>query len=213
MHKAIVLDLGKVLIPFDFQRGYEALARACRYPAEEVRQRIKATGLVTPFETGLIEPDDFVKRLSNALQLSMDYTDFCRAWSSIFYGQLIPDDMVAALAARYRLLLLSNTNAIHFRMIQENYPVLRHFHGFVLSYEVRAMKPDARIYQAAIDLARCPAEECFFADDIEQNVAGAKAVGMDAVRFESLAQLEREFKSRGITWDGSAAESRTEPQP
>jgi len=200
MHKAIVFDLGKVLIPFDFQRGYEALAGCCPYPAAEVRQRIKETRLVTPFETGLIEPRDFVSRLSAALDLKIDYEGFRRAWGSIFYGQLIPDEVLESLAARYRLLLLSNTNALHFDLIRENYALVRHFHHCVLSYEVRAMKPDARIYREAIARAGCSAEECFFTDDIAQNVEGARREGIDAVLFESPEQLEREMNARGIAW-------------
>jgi glucose-1-phosphatase len=131
----------------------------------------------------------------------MDYADFCRAWSSIFYGQLIPDRVLESLAARYRLVLLSNTNAIHFEMVREAYPLLRHFHELVLSYEVRLMKPDARIYHAAIERAGCKAEECFYTDDIAENVAAGRREGLDAVQFETAEQLEHEMRKRGITWE------------
>jgi epoxide hydrolase-like predicted phosphatase len=200
MYKAVIFDLGKVLIPFDFKRGYEALAACCPHPAPDVRQRIKATGLVTPFETGLIEPRDFVARLCEALSLTMNYEEFSRAWGSIFYGQLIPDSVLASLAQRYRLVLLSNTNALHFEMIRENYALLDHFHDLVLSYEVRSMKPDPRIYEVAIDRAGCRPEECFYTDDIAENVEGGKRLGIDAIIFESPEQLRREMTNRGITW-------------
>jgi len=94
----------------------------------EIRRRIAATDLVERFETGLIEPPDFVAEISRILDLHMDYADFCKLWSSIFTDPLIPEAMLEGLAARYRLVLLSNTNAIHFEMIRENYPMLRHFH-------------------------------------------------------------------------------------
>lgn len=200
-YKAVIFDLGKVLIPFDFQRGYRALEEFCPYPAVEIRRRIIATRLVPPFETGLIEPRDFVARLTQALGLKMDYPDFCRAWNSIFYGQLIPDRVLESLAARYRLVLLSNTNAIHFEMVREAYPLLRHFHELVLSYEVRSMKPDARIYQAAIARAGCKAEECFYTDDIAENVEAGRREGLDSVLFETPEQLEREMRQRGIRWE------------
>ena len=201
-HKAIIFDLGKVLVPFDFQRGYRALEAFCPHPAPEIRRRIGATGLVRPFETGLIEPRDFVARLTAALDLTLDYSRFCHAWSSIFYGQLIPDCVLESLAARYRLVLLSNTNCIHFDMIRAAYPLVRYFHELVLSYEVRSMKPDARIYQAAIACAGCRPEECFYTDDIAENVEGGLRQGMDAVLFESPEQLEQEMEKRGIEWAG-----------
>jgi HAD superfamily hydrolase (TIGR01509 family) len=85
-------------------------------------------------------------------------------------------------------------------MVRERYPMLRHFDEFVLSYEVRAMKPSPEIYREAIARASCRPEECFFTDDIPQYVEAARREGIDAVRFESREQLEREMAARGIQW-------------
>jgi HAD superfamily hydrolase (TIGR01509 family) len=94
--------------------------------------------------------------------------------------------------------LLSNTNAIHFEMILATYPLLKHFDEFVLSYKVGVMKPAERIYREAITAARCDAGECFYADDVEHYVEGAKRAGIDAVRFESCEQIREELTARGI---------------
>ena len=200
MYKAIIFDLGKVLIHFDFKRGYHALEGLCPYPAADIPQRIAPTGLVERFETGLIESRDFVRELSGILDLHLDYEQFCGIWSCIFTHTLIPDSLLEGLAARYRLLLLSNTNALHFEMIRQTYPLLRHFHELVLSYEVKAMKPHPAIYEAVLQRAGCLPEECFYTDDIPDYVEGARRMGIDAVRFESAAQIEQELRSRGITW-------------
>jgi len=200
MYKAIIFDLGRVLVDFDFERGFQALERFCPYDAAEIRRRIAATDLVERFETGLIEPPDFVAQLSGILGLDIDYAGFCKLWSSIFTDPLIPEAMLEGLAARYRLVLLSNTNVIHFEMIRENYPMLRHFHERILSYEVHAMKPRCEIFQAALERCGCRPEECFYTDDIAAYVEAARRLGVDAVQFESLAQLERELKARGNRW-------------
>lgn len=200
MHKAVIFDLGKVLVPFDFMLGYRALEAHCPHRVPEIRQRIAASGLVGPFEKGLIEPRDFFTRLSAVLDLELDYSSFCDIWSCIFSGQLIPDRVLESLARRYRLLLLSNTNQIHFEMIRENYPLIRHFHSLVLSFEVHSLKPEPEIFRAAIDRAECRAEECFYTDDIGSFVDAARREGMDAVQFESPAQIEREMNARGICW-------------
>jgi putative hydrolase of the HAD superfamily len=200
MYKAIIFDLGKVLVQFDFERWFQALQGVCPYDAAQIRQRIAATGLVERFETGLIEPADFVAQLSRLLALEIDYAAFSKLWSSIFTDPLIPEAMLEGLAARYRLLLLSNTNAIHFEMIREHYPMLRHFHELILSYEVHAMKPRREIFQAALDRCGCLPQECFYTDDIAAYVEAARRLGIDAVQFESFAQLERELKARGICW-------------
>jgi putative hydrolase of the HAD superfamily len=200
MHKAIIFDLGRVLVDFDFERWRKALEGFCPYDAVEIRRRIAATDLVERFETGLIEPLDFVAQLSGILDLDIEYAGFCRLWSGIFTDPLVPEAMLEGLAARYRLVLLSNTNAIHFEMIRENYPLLRHFHERVLSYQEHAMKPSPEIFQAALKLCGCLPEECFYTDDIAAYVEAARQLGIDAVQFESLAQLQRELKARGICW-------------
>jgi glucose-1-phosphatase len=199
--RTVIFDLGKVIVPFDFRRGYQAMERLCGLDAAEIPKRIGATDLVTRFETGLIEPEEFVAELSRLLGLRVSYSQFCEIWSSIFLPEtLIPEAMLEGLRRRYRLLLLSNTNAIHFGMIQENYGLLRHFDDMVLSHQVKAVKPSPKIYREAIRRAGCRPEECFYTDDIAAYVEGARKEGMDAVQFLSRAQLEREMLARGIEW-------------
>ena len=202
MHKAILFDLGKVLIHFDFKRGYRALAGHCPYPAEEMPRRLAGSGLVERFETGLVEPRDFVDQVCRMLDLTVDYDQFRTIWSSIFTDVLIPESMLEGLGRRYRLVLVSNTNALHFEMIRETYAhLLRHFDDLVLSYEVHAMKPRPEIFLAAVGRAGCRPEECFYTDDIAAYIEGARRMGIDAVRFESRIQLEGEMRGRGIEWE------------
>lgn len=202
MHKAVIFDLGKVLVNFDFKRGYQALEGLCPYPAAEIPTRLATCDLVHRFETGQIEPRDFVAQISALLDLHIGYDQFCRIWSSIFGETLVPEAMLEGLARRYRLVLLSNTNAIHFQAMRESHGMLlRHFHDLVLSYEVKAMKPRPEIFRAAVARAGCRPEECFYTDDIAVFVTAARNLGIDAVQFESLEQLQRELTSRGIRWE------------
>jgi FMN phosphatase YigB (HAD superfamily) len=199
--RAVIFDLGKVIIPFDFERGYAAMSSFCHYPVGEIPARIRSTDLVRRFESGMLEPEEFVSQLSTLLELKIGYQEFCRMWSSVFLPEtLIPDSLVTGLRSRYRVLLMSNTNAIHFSMIRENYPVIGYFHDWILSYEVGAMKPAPEIYRQAIARSRCRPQEIFFTDDMAENVAAAREHGIDAVQFESLSQLEGELRARGIEW-------------
>ena len=105
-----------------------ALEALCPYPAAEIPRRLAPTGLVERFETGLVEPRDFFDQFAGILELQLDYDHFCNIWSSIFTHAILPESLLEGLARRYRLVLLSNTNALHFEMIRENYgQLLRHF--------------------------------------------------------------------------------------
>jgi putative hydrolase of the HAD superfamily len=198
MIKSILFDLGNVIIPFDIKRAYARMSERCGCKPEEVAARIRATGLVRPFEKGEIEAEPFVRELSTALKLDITHQEFCDWWNDVFLpGPLVPEALLADLASRHRVLALSNTNPIHFALLKQAYPLLRRFDGFVLSYEVGAAKPEAKIYLEAIARAQCDPEECFFTDDLAVNVEAARAQGMDAVQFLSAEQLERELRARG----------------
>jgi putative hydrolase of the HAD superfamily len=197
--KTIFFDLGNVIIPFDFKRAYTRLQPLCNYPVTEIPQRMRGTDLVSRFESGQIAPEQFVKEFSAVLELRISYDEFCDLWTSVFLPEpLIEESLLANLGRRHPLMLLSNTNQIHFHMIRANYPLLRHFDHYVLSYEVGALKPSEKIFQAALAQARCEAGECFFTDDLAVNVEAARKHGMDAVQFQSAAQLEGELRARGL---------------
>jgi putative hydrolase of the HAD superfamily len=197
-HKTLIFDLGRVLVYFDFARAYRALESYCPCAAAEMPKRLFTTDLVQRLETGRISPRDFHAGFSQLIKLDLDYERFCVIWTSIFTHALLPESLLENLSKRYRLVLLSNTNPIHFEMIREAYPHLKHFHDLTLSYEVGALKPEEAIYRAALERAGCQAEECFYTDDIPQFVEGGRRAGMDAVQFESRDQLERELRARGI---------------
>jgi putative hydrolase of the HAD superfamily len=72
------------------------------------------------------------------------------------------------------------------------------FEPLILSYEVESMKPDAKIYQRAIEMAGCNVQKCFFVDDRQENVDGANAAGMDAVLYQSVPELIEALVDRGI---------------
>jgi putative hydrolase of the HAD superfamily len=199
MIRAVIFDLGNVIVPFDTKRGYEALATVNGLPPEEIKRRIAATNVVEPFEVGKIKPEEFVRTICEALALEVSHERFCELWSSIFLPEpLLPERLIAQLRGKYKLLVLSNTNAIHFAMIRSRYPIMRLFDDYVLSYEVGAMKPSPEIYRAAIQRSGCAPEEIFFTDDLEVNVEAARRHGLVAVRFESAEQLEAELERRGF---------------
>lgn len=202
MIRAIIFDLGRVIVPFDFGRGYAQLAELSGIPAGEVPKRIGQTDLVERYECGKIASGDFVRDLAAHLSITVDHDRFCEIWNSIFLPEtLISEDLLIALKEDYRLVLLSNTNQIHFEGILKNYPLLRHFDELVLSYRVGFMKPMAEIYRAAVKAARCLPEECFFTDDIAEYVEGARREGIDAVQFQSEDQVKQELRQRGVRWD------------
>ncbi len=197
--KTLIFDLGNVIVPFDFTRAYRRFEALTGQPPEQVRAQLSASGLFPKLECGQIEPADFVHRIGELLNAPMPMAEFRDLWVSIFDREpAIPESLFARLRERYRLLLLSNTNGIHFGWIHETFPLLRHFDHFVLSHEVKAMKPDPAIFAHAISHARAEPGECFFTDDIADYVEGARRQGIDAEQFLGLDKLLVDLRRRGV---------------
>src|SRR5882724_7702942 len=138
--KTILFDLGNVIVPFDFKRAYAKLGPLCGCEPADIPSRIRSTDLVTRFETGQVGPEQFVEEFPAVLGLKITPEEFRDLWTCIFLPQpLIAEGLFESLASRYRLMLLSNTNPIHYEMVRANYPLLRHFHDCVLSYEAGSL--------------------------------------------------------------------------
>lgn len=199
MIKTLIFDLGNVIIPFDFGRAYARVEQLTGLDRATIRSRIGTSDLPDRLESGRIAPQAFVEELSAVLGFPIGYTEFRELWSSIFFPEtLLPESLFESLKGRFRLLVLSNTNPMHFEMVRENYPLLRHFDHYVLSYEVGALKPDPLIYREAIRHAQCDPGECFYTDDIAAFVEGARRQGIDAVQFTGFDPLRDELQARGI---------------
>lgn len=201
MIRTIIFDMGKVLIPFDFSRGYKALEAYSPLTAEEIPQELSKTDLIIRLESGRIEPRDFFDELRATLKADLTYEEFCRIWSCIFLPHtLIPEGFIVQLRRRYRVMVLSNTNAIHVEMLNESYSILKQFDHLIFSHVVGAMKPEPKIYQAALDNANCTPSECFFTDDIPAYVEGARKAGIHAEQFLGFEKLQDDLRRHGVDW-------------
>jgi putative hydrolase of the HAD superfamily len=197
--RSILFDLGNVLVPFDIHRAYNALSLHSGLQQDEVATRIKDSGLYPLYESGQCETEDFRNRFSELLGLNYSQHEFREMWNSIFLPETATsEELILDLKQRYRLVLLSNTNELHFGWLREKYPILDHFDAYTLSYEVKAMKPDERIFAAAVANAKCEPGECFFTDDIEPYIEGARRYGIDAEQFSSEETLRDHLRRRNL---------------
>ena len=101
-------------------------------------------------------------------------------------------------AAGVPVYALSNWSAETFPLARPRYPFLDWFDGIVISGEVRAAKPDRRIYEALLERHDLRPETVVFIDDVAENVAAAEALGIRSIRFTDAAALRRELAGLGL---------------
>lgn len=126
-----------------------------------------------------------------------------------------PEELKAALFAAYRFVdgmeaLLSELKQRPLRLwVHSNYSpwffelrarlgLNRFFEGYAMSFELRARKPEARAFYAALEMIGARADECLFIDDRRENIDSARAIGLNGIKFESAPQLRGALCQLGI---------------
>jgi 2-haloacid dehalogenase len=96
------------------------------------------------------------------------------------------------------LYALTNFSAETFPIMRRRYKFLQLFEYILVSGEVGMVKPNPKIYKLLLKKIDRPAEKCLFIDDSAVNIAAARALGFDTIRFESPEKLQKELKNRDI---------------
>jgi FMN phosphatase YigB (HAD superfamily) len=93
---------------------------------------------------------------------------------------------------------LSNTDPERFGFVRRRFPEILFFDDYVLSYELKLLKPDPAIYLAAAAKAGCRPEECVFIDDMEDNIRGAVAAGLAGILYRPETDLAAELRQLSL---------------
>jgi HAD superfamily hydrolase (TIGR01509 family) len=200
MIRAVISDLGKVVLWFDNSIFLRKLAARAGRPFDEVKAVVHGDlELLRRFDAGAVTPAGFHERVTGAVGVKLPYDAFFEMYNDIFTLNPAAVDVLARVkAAGTRLLLLSNTDPERFGFVRRRFPEVALFDGFVLSYDLKRLKPDPEIYRAAARAAGCAPRECVFIDDMEENVAGAAAAGLGAILYRPETDLAAELKKLGL---------------
>lgn len=193
-----LFDIGGVLLSLDYHRMAARVQALTGLDPRQVQGLLAREGLVQKFETGQIEGKQFHAEVCRRFAMEIPWDAFLEMWNSILGAPLVSEELIAEIAAKIRLWVISNTNELHFAHLKKICPALRHFEGYILSHEVGVLKPEAGIFRHALEKFRVPAGDVLFVDDQEANVSAARHLGVDAFRFAGPKELVEELKRRGI---------------
>lgn len=186
MIKNIVFDMGKVLV------GYDSM-RVCGRYIEDMhdRKRVNTAVFVSPewiyLDMGIIPEEQAVRqmcarlpeRLHEAVRLCMrDWHKYCM-WTKAEMGPLVRE----LKGKGYGIYLCSNASLRLLGCYREVIPEADCFDGLLFSAEVKCIKPQKELYGHFFRRFGLRPEECFFIDDIQLNIDGAKECGMDGYCF------------------------------
>lgn len=191
--KNIVFDLGGVIINIDFQYTYEAFSKLGNTDVINTIRKFEALQVFRKYEKGELSDAQLRNLLRKEFNAPVSDQAIDNAWNALLKD--IPKqrtDVLIKLKKQYRTFLLSNTNSIHIREVNDilfktsgiqNLNAL--FEKVYYSYEIKMSKPDLEIYQHVLKQHKLIGEETLFIDDNKENIEGAKAAGLQVLHVQA----------------------------
>jgi putative hydrolase of the HAD superfamily len=197
--QTIIFDFGNVVAFFSYRRAAENMAVYSPLGTDAILEWTFQSDLERLYESGQISTEDLFERVKQGLHLSCNFEQFSHAFCDMFTPNPDVARLIPRLVGKVPLLLLSNTNDLHARWFLKEYAdTVAHFDDLILSYKVGARKPDGRIYQECVARAGCPAGQCLFIDDMQVNVDGALACGLQAILYGPGDDLAGNLAALGV---------------
>lgn len=193
--RAVFFDLGGVIVRTEFQAPRQHLAERLGMEYEDLEKLVFAGPSSIKASVGEISDKEHWAEVTRRVKRPLSETKTIRA--EFFAGDIVDQEIVdflRSLRPHYHVGLISNA-----------WPDLRDyitrqkfedaFHYMIISGEVGVMKPEARIYQIALEQAGVSPNEAVFVDDMAENIEGCQAVGMHGIHFRDPQTAMTELKN------------------
>ena len=185
--KNLVFDFGNVLVNLDKARCIRRFEQLGIQNVEELINDSFKEGFFQSQEQGLITSAEFRDHIRELTDKPVSDDDIDDAWNS-FLGVIPPEKLMMLLELRktYMVYLLSNTNEIHWKYSCKHifpyngFTINNYFEKFYLSYEMKLVKPDIRIFKTMINDAGIDPSETLFIDDSVDNCLAAESIGISS---------------------------------
>ncbi len=194
-----IFDLGNVLIRLAYDRVLERLESRSRASREELIAMLDSAGGYRDLERGDITFRDFHKILRDRTGYLDDLRTFREVWGDFFEGPTEGiDEVLRRVRRHYKVAFLSNSNEVHAEVIPRRFAALFGKDDvFVYSHRLRCAKPDPEIFQQTLEILGAAPHDALFVDDLAENVAAARNMGIQSFQFRDSVELVRDLEAAG----------------
>lgn len=204
MIRNIIFDFGGVLMDLDFMLTVKGLSDTLHFDFKDKEFRAWFLELFKQFEKDAVSEDDFLQQLSSRSNTAVDSSEIINAWNAMMIGlRKERFTMLKELKNEYGIFLLSNSNHIHYRamttMVEDMFGDIdfhaEFFHRAYYSQLLKMRKPDREIFDYICHENKLKKEETLFIDDLQSNIDGAIAAGLQAVRHDPKTEITKQLHS------------------
>lgn len=193
--EAVVFDLGKVLLDFDYGRFASNVLHKCGVPAEKILGAVNQSDLLIRYESGFLTSQEFFNEVKLACNYTGEFHEFEPVFGDIFSE--IPEMIDLHRRLRERGLptyIFSNTSEMVIKHIRRAYPFFNTFTDYILSYEHRSVKPQPPIYEVVEARAGKKASQLLYIDDRLENIEHGRERGWRAIHHLDARATVREVE-------------------
>lgn len=191
---ALVFDVGGVIVSHDNEAMYRQIASRCAGAPSALE--VKAVIRRTRWSLGVEPISSLHHRLQTELAYDGDWSRFVEDWTCHFTVDSSMAGLVARLARTRRVILFSNTNAVHGAHRTPGMEELADVERY-LSCDLGLAKPAPEAFLKVAELAKIDPRRSLMIDDLPENVRGAEEAGFHGLLFQGEAALREALSEAG----------------
>ena len=193
--RAIFFDLGGVILRTEYQTPRQYLAERLNMEYDDLVRLVFESETSREASIGTLTADEHWAALM--VRLGRPASEAQKLRDEFFGGDVLDYELIQlirALHGKYRTGLISNAwDDLRQYIARQKFDDC--FDGITISAEVGVVKPEARIYQVALEQAKVQANEAVFVDDFQVNIEGCEKVGMQGILFEDPDEVKQKLKA------------------
>jgi putative hydrolase of the HAD superfamily len=199
MIRVVAFDIGKVLLDFDYGIFVKRMAPRTNLGESGLNSFLNQSPLLAKYESGQLTSSEFAEVVRQETGFGGLENEFAAFFEEIFTP--IPDvikmhrKIAESGMATYTF---SNTNEMAVRHMSREYDFWPRFSGHVLSHEVKALKPEAKMYEFLERVADCRGDEIVYVDDRPENVQAGRARGWKAIEHRTPKETRLALAEFGV---------------
>ena len=189
--EALLFDLGGVVFRVDFANAFSRWAHYSGSPPEIIQARFSFDSHYERHERAEISARDYFESLRESLRIDLSDDQLEEGWNAIFEEEF-PGmaKLLRRLRARVPIYVFSNSNHTHRKLWQAKYAsTIDLFEEIFVSCDIGLRKPEAAAFRHVADAMGTDPERILFFDDSEENVRGARRIGIPAVHVRGFTDV------------------------
>lgn len=198
MIKNIIFDLGDVLIRVQTEKFKDNILSQDidEKDFQNLMKVWKKADVINKFQTGKWSSKDFLKYSTRKLNKKISQNNFKQHYNNIFSEISQMKQLLSKLSKdrKYKLILLSNTDPLHYNYIRNSFSYISLFDHAVLSYKSGYVKPDKIIFRKLLKTLKIKNTETLYIDDLKVNCKSAEELGFKVIHYTNFKSFLPKFE-------------------